>query len=284
MRTILNNNTGETLLEAVMALSVLAIGIMLASTIMGTSIRNMNGSKNRVIGVNIAKEGLEAVHNIRDTNWLKYSGKKRECWNHDPAYLDCQDSTRPIEPGDYIIYKQLTSTPPDPPEWDWQLQPLEGSGIQEINGKGNFPAADASKGQMARDTTEGKTYLSDGLQWVDLTQIYNVDIDPLVDSDGDHNYTDDKDAFNHVLPPEKNALGYDPVNKVENGVPTVFRRQINIQYLDDDGKALVYPKPADSSYHRMRITSTVTWQEGKNEFKTDLVTDLSDYLERENLD
>jgi len=101
MKPILKDTTGETLLEAVMALSILAIGIMLASTIMGTSIRNMNGSKNRVIGVNIAKEGLEAVHNIRDTNWLKFSGKKRDCWNHDPnpAFLIAKTRRTPFSPG-----------------------------------------------------------------------------------------------------------------------------------------------------------------------------------------
>ena len=36
--------------------------------------------KNRVTALNIAREGVEAVRNIRDTNWLKYSGDRRKKW------------------------------------------------------------------------------------------------------------------------------------------------------------------------------------------------------------
>ena len=100
---------GETLIEIVMSLGVLTIGIMLASTIMGSSIRNLNASKNRVIAVNIAREGLEAMRNIRDTNWMRYNSMKRDCWNHMPTLeIDekCENNANPIPPGEYIIYKQ----------------------------------------------------------------------------------------------------------------------------------------------------------------------------------
>ena len=65
---IKNHRKGETILETLIAMGILLIGITMASTIMSSSIRNINSSKNRVVAVNLAKEGLEAIRNIRDTN------------------------------------------------------------------------------------------------------------------------------------------------------------------------------------------------------------------------
>ena len=36
--------------------------------------------RHRIIALNIAREGIEGVRNIRDTNWLKYSGDRRGKW------------------------------------------------------------------------------------------------------------------------------------------------------------------------------------------------------------
>ena len=107
MIKIFKNTKGETIAETIIALSILAIGITLSTTLMGNSLRNINVSKSRVIAVNIAREGIEAVRNIRDTNWLKYSSKRRICWNNMPALnveSECSGNTL-INSGDYIVYK-----------------------------------------------------------------------------------------------------------------------------------------------------------------------------------
>lgn len=104
---IFKNNRGETIAETIIALSILAIGITLSATLMANNLRNMNVSKNRVVAVNIAREGIEAMRNVRDTNWLKFSGKRRICWNHKPGSNPSEscEGSNPILAGNYITYK-----------------------------------------------------------------------------------------------------------------------------------------------------------------------------------
>lgn len=89
----------------------MAIGITFAGTILANSLIHISSSKDRIIAVNLAREGLEAVRNIRDTNWLKFSGNRRECWNHLPGTLppppltETCDGSALIEPGTYLVYK-----------------------------------------------------------------------------------------------------------------------------------------------------------------------------------
>ena len=106
---IIGSKSGETIMETVIALSILAIGLTMPSALIATSLRNINISKNRVIAVNIAREGIEAVRNIRDTNWLKYSGRKRICWNHLPQDLISEtcDGNNPIGADEYVVYKNI---------------------------------------------------------------------------------------------------------------------------------------------------------------------------------
>ncbi|MDQ5938518.1 MAG: hypothetical protein QG642_208 [Patescibacteria group bacterium] len=62
--------TGFTLIELLIAISVFMIGIMGAFSL---SLNNLNTAKEnsqRVIAANLAREGLELVRNIRDSNWL----------------------------------------------------------------------------------------------------------------------------------------------------------------------------------------------------------------------
>jgi len=62
--------TGFTMIELLIAIAVFMIGIMAAFSL---SLHNLNTTKenaNRVIAANLAREGIETVRNIRDSNWL----------------------------------------------------------------------------------------------------------------------------------------------------------------------------------------------------------------------
>ena len=104
---LIKNTKGETVMETVIALTILAVGLTMSSALIATSLRNINISKNRVIAVNIAREGIEAVRNIRDTNWLKYSGRRRICWNHLPGdfITETCEGDSPIGADGYVVYK-----------------------------------------------------------------------------------------------------------------------------------------------------------------------------------
>ena len=259
------NKSGESILETIIALGILAIGITLASTIIGSSLRNINLSKNQIIAINIAREGIEAMRNIRDTNWLKFSNKRRICWNHNPPEdpaMAC-DGLTPIEPGDYIIYKQEGT-------FRWRLGEL---GIGPFS---EDPPIGSYIGDIYNDNEN--TYIWDGDKWVDITTLYFIDMDINVDSNGDGDSGNDRDAYNHALTESLDALGQN------NYKQTVFKRFITIQYLSNDGSIVTAPASPSPDDNRMRITAEVIWQEGKNQFSTQLTTHLTDYLGRETLD
>lgn len=272
------NKKGETILETIIAVSILAIGVTLSSTLMASSLRNINTSKNRVIAVNIAREGIEAVRNIRDTNWLKFSGNARECWNHmpgnlidspvdDPDYCsDVCNGATPIAPGDYIVYK------------------AEGTG-------GGVPLCTSVQRWRLHSPVE--TLLAPINASNSL--LYQVDIEPVdVDTDGDGDFDNDKDIYNHlpvlVTNPANDALGR------ANAQRTNFSRVITIEYLENTPAAL----PNDSIdtdiewnnldaigqslLNRIRVTSKVTWIRGGAEHSVTLKTHLTDYLGRDDLD
>jgi len=90
----------------------MAIGITFAGTILANSLTHFSSSRDRIMAVNIAREGLEAVRNIRDTNWLKFSGNRRECWNHLPQSsasdtCDANTASLLIAPDTYLVYRDI---------------------------------------------------------------------------------------------------------------------------------------------------------------------------------
>ena len=64
-------NRGFTLIEVMVAISVLTIGIMGIYTLIPKVISITSANANRFIVSQLAREGIEVVRNIRDTNWLK---------------------------------------------------------------------------------------------------------------------------------------------------------------------------------------------------------------------
>jgi len=72
----IKSGAGFTLLEVLIAISVFTIGLMGA---MGLSFASYNDSANnldRVVATNLAREGIELVRNLRDTNWLTIDSNK----------------------------------------------------------------------------------------------------------------------------------------------------------------------------------------------------------------
>lgn len=87
-------HTGETIIEILVAILILSTILISAFTMLNRSIDANVNIKNRIIALNIAREGIESVRNLRDTNWLKYSGDRRGkwlCWDKndgDPDHLN----------------------------------------------------------------------------------------------------------------------------------------------------------------------------------------------------
>ena len=61
------------MVEVLIALTVLIIGAMGSLRLLGVAGVNNQLTKERVLATNLAREGIEAVRNIRDTNWLRFA-------------------------------------------------------------------------------------------------------------------------------------------------------------------------------------------------------------------
>lgn len=262
---------GETLAETIVALSILAIVITVASTIMVNSMRNLSVAKQRVVAVNIAREGIEAMRNIRDTNWLLYSDRRRQCWNQDPEF-DC-DPPSPIVPGIYVVYKSADGS--------WQLEAAD----KDLNADDNF--------DTVTDETDGDDNFENDPD-KDLIKLSLVDIDDSVNSDGEGDSEDDPDMFNH----------YDGISDRFGTFArnTTFTRYIIVEYLENqpdpatDPSADVAPQESINTksewtdaandpdlLNRMRLTSVVGWTRGGIAFSVELKTIITDHLGRKDL-
>lgn len=61
---------GFTLIETILAISVIGLVITAAASLTQNSLRIGRSSMNQFIAYHLAEEGLEIVRNVRDSNWL----------------------------------------------------------------------------------------------------------------------------------------------------------------------------------------------------------------------
>ena len=71
MENKIKKNLGFTLLETLIALSVISVGVMAAFTLSTANLNTARANAHRVLAANLAREGVEFVRNVRDSNWLK---------------------------------------------------------------------------------------------------------------------------------------------------------------------------------------------------------------------
>ena len=63
--------TGFTLLEVIVAISILSLGVAGALTLIQKTVAFTSLTTSRVIAVHLLQEGIEIVRNIRDKSWLE---------------------------------------------------------------------------------------------------------------------------------------------------------------------------------------------------------------------
>lgn len=67
----LNTKRGFTLLETLVAIIILITGILGPLTLAARSISSASTTRNRIIALNLAEEGMEFIRNKRDTNFIQ---------------------------------------------------------------------------------------------------------------------------------------------------------------------------------------------------------------------
>ncbi|MCD4705351.1 hypothetical protein K8R66_04735 [bacterium] len=87
-----NNRKGQSILESTVAIYIAIVGLMSIMNIVFYNIQSQGLSHSMLIASNLAREGIEEVRNLRDSNWLN---SKR---NWDEGLLFAGDPSYPSPP------------------------------------------------------------------------------------------------------------------------------------------------------------------------------------------
>lgn len=97
------------IVEAMVILLILLVWIIWMYTIYDRSKRLSDSTKYRIEAIEIAREWLEAIKNIRDTNYILFWADTENCWNVLNYNISCiwsNDTTNDIQNDtSYIIYQ-----------------------------------------------------------------------------------------------------------------------------------------------------------------------------------
>lgn len=92
--------------EALVAIATLIVGTFALSTIVSNAVSATATSRDYLVAQNLITEAIEAVKNVRDSNWLIYPSRK-ECWlTLDPdiaayALTECEKAPA-VSLGDFL--------------------------------------------------------------------------------------------------------------------------------------------------------------------------------------
>lgn len=70
MKKIIKNNTGYSIIEVLVAFTIITIGLVSILALADQNIKTHQINRNTLIASQLAQEGLELVKNTRDENWL----------------------------------------------------------------------------------------------------------------------------------------------------------------------------------------------------------------------
>src|SRR4051812_47761986 len=73
---------GQTLIETVAGIFILVMGITAAVSLAIYALGASTNITKQIIGTGLAREGVEAVKNMRDTNWLKLTSIDTNCYDY----------------------------------------------------------------------------------------------------------------------------------------------------------------------------------------------------------
>jgi len=83
------NKKWTTIIEAIVVMVIIVLWVVWMYQLLWNSQALSIATKNRIIATQIAREWVEAVTNIRDTNWFLYSADYKNCWNVLNYQEDC---------------------------------------------------------------------------------------------------------------------------------------------------------------------------------------------------
>ncbi len=74
-----NKQSGQTLIETLVAVFILVTGLISAVSLSIYSFRATDDSSKQIVATSLAREGIEVIKNLRDSNWLASSDLLVDC-------------------------------------------------------------------------------------------------------------------------------------------------------------------------------------------------------------
>ena len=96
-------------IEAMVVLLIVVSWVVWMFQVFWNSQKLSNSTANKIQAIQIAREGIEWVKNIRDTNWILFSSDTANCWNVFEYNNSCvwdNSTTYDIPTKSYIIYQK----------------------------------------------------------------------------------------------------------------------------------------------------------------------------------
>lgn len=100
---------GATLLELMMMLLVVSLALSTMYYTLSQSIVFARDTEARVKAIALAREGIEGMINIRNTNWLRFSSDRANCWDtfqYNAACIGGAPGVSKIANGNYNIFRE----------------------------------------------------------------------------------------------------------------------------------------------------------------------------------
>lgn len=110
-----SSQNGTTIIESIVVMMIIVVWVVGMYNIFIKSQHIASSSSHRVEAIAMAREWIEALTNIRDTNWLLYGVNNKNCWhtlNYSGSCITANGTTNPfthINTGSYIIYRDTFS-------------------------------------------------------------------------------------------------------------------------------------------------------------------------------
>ncbi len=263
---------GGILVEVLVSLVVFTLGVTGSLSLLLAAVKANSINRNRTIAINLAREGIEVVRNIRDTNWMIYSSHLRECWNYSPD-VDENGAITSVD----------TKCVPNASGQNSHPLGMGFNGVGDLKKMRSF-IVDFDDNTSRWVILPAGQYLKvkgclDGTQ--DCFMIYSDDFPngeaKSIGSIGGRNVNLELDASGRYT-----HAGSDP---------TPFLRVVDICYFDnvlegeDCTNAGLYPTDIKGRDNRILVTSRVYWKDGANDtsYKSVIIeTIITDYLDRLN--
>jgi len=103
---------GFTIREVLVIVVVISIWLLSVVVALTNGMKYVQKTRQKVVALNLAREWMEAIYQIRDTNWTRWAGVKDQCWLKIDPLVDewsprCGDDTW-MTTGSYVLQRLST--------------------------------------------------------------------------------------------------------------------------------------------------------------------------------